>query len=328
MEQEKKRSPYQMLWEWARAYHGSFYAAVIFAVLGVVCSMIPYFCAAGIIKLLLEGCEEIEKLLPYFGGMLGGYAGKVIFSCISTGISHRATYATLQDLRKQLIAKLSRVPMGTILETPSGQYKTTIVDRVEGMEPTLAHLLPEMTANVLVPLVIAVYIFVLDWRMGLASLVTLVIGMVVAGQSGKTYAVRWEGAVKTGKRMADAIVEYVGGIQVVKAFSQSAGSYRRYADAVNDNAQYYVDWMHDNQKYMASMQSIVPAVLVTILPVGTGLWGTGSLSAAEFFTIIILSLGLTGPFLPRYILSFLYYYPLAQYRYYNYNLIWEYLYLL
>ena len=43
------------------------------------------------------------------------------------------------------------------------------------------------------------------------------------------------------------------------------------------------------------MQSIVPAVLVTILPVGTGLWGTGSLSAAEFFTIIILSLGLTGP---------------------------------
>ena len=135
MEQEKKRSPYQMLWEWARAYHGSFYATVIFAVLGVVCSMIPYFCAAGIIKLLLEGCEEIEKLLPYFGGMLGGYAGKVIFSCISTGISHRATYATLQDLRKQLIAKLSRVPMGTILETPSGQYKTTIVDRVEGMEP-------------------------------------------------------------------------------------------------------------------------------------------------------------------------------------------------
>lgn len=245
MEQEKKRLPYQLLWEWAGAYHGSFYAAVIFAVLGVACSMIPYFCAAGIIRLLLEGCKEINELLPYFGGMLGGYAGKVIFSCVSTGISHKATYATLQDLRKKLIAKLSRVPMRTILETPSGQYKTTIVDRVEGMEATLAHLLPEMTANVLVPIAISVYIFVLDWRMGLASLVTFVIGMVVAGQSGKTYAVRWEGAVKTGKRMADAIVEYVGGIQVVKAFSQSAGSYRRYADAVNDNAQYYVDWMHD-----------------------------------------------------------------------------------
>ena len=229
MEQEKKRSPYQMLWEWARAYHGSFYAAVIFAVLGVVCSMIPYFCAAGIIKLLLEGCEEIEKLLPYFGGMLGGYAGKVIFSCISTGISHRATYATLQDLRKQLIAKLSRVPMGTILETPSGQYKTTIVDRVEGLEPTLAHLLPEMTANVLVPLVIAVYIFVLDWRMGLASLVTLVIGMVVAGQSGNlcsTLGRSGKDRETNGRRNCRVCRRYSGseGVQPVSRFlSQICG---------------------------------------------------------------------------------------------------------
>lgn len=114
MEQEKKRSPYQLLWEWAGAYHASFYAAVIFAVLGVVCSMIPYFCAAGIIRLLLEGCKEINELLPYFGGMLGGYAGKVIFSCVSTGISHKATYATLQDLRKKLIAGFWDVTGGSI----------------------------------------------------------------------------------------------------------------------------------------------------------------------------------------------------------------------
>ena len=114
MEQEKKRSPYQLLWEWAGAYHGSFYAAVIFAVLGVACTMIPYFCAAGIIRLLLEGCKEINELLPYFGGMLGGYAGKVIFSCVSTGISHKATYATLQDLRKKLIAGFWDVTGGSI----------------------------------------------------------------------------------------------------------------------------------------------------------------------------------------------------------------------
>ena len=96
------------------------------------------------------------------------------------------TYNTLRDMRKNMLAKLSRLPMGTILDTPSGQYKTTIVDRVEGMEPTLAHLIPEMTANVLVPLAIAVYIFVLDWRMWLVFLAATVIGMVVATQSGKS----------------------------------------------------------------------------------------------------------------------------------------------
>lgn len=157
-------------------------------------------------------------------------------------MSHTAAYYTLRDIRKKMLAKLSRVPMGRILDTPSGQYKTTIVDRVEGMEPTLAHLIPEMTANLLVPVAIAVYIFVLDWRIGFTSLVTTVIGMVIMSQSGKTYAVRWEGAVAVGKqRMANAIIEYVGGIQVVKAFSQSVGSYKKYYGAVEENAQYYVD---------------------------------------------------------------------------------------
>lgn len=74
---------------------------------------------------------------------LCGYLGKVIFSNLSTTISHTATYYTLRDLRENITAKLARVPMGTILDTPSGQYKTTIVDRVEGMEPTFAHLIPK-----------------------------------------------------------------------------------------------------------------------------------------------------------------------------------------
>ena len=103
------------------------------------------------------------------------------------------------------------------------------------MESTFAHLIPEMTANVLVPLVIAVYLFLLDWRMALLSLVTLVVGLVVMSAGMKNYPVKWEGAVKAGKQMADAIVEYIGGIEVVKAFSQSAGSYKKYSYAVNYN---------------------------------------------------------------------------------------------
>lgn len=294
MEKEKNSSPMRTLWGWAGAYHGRFYAAVVLAVLGVAGTMLAYFCVAAIIRLLLSGCG-LRECLPWCGLMLAGYAVKAALSTASTAISHRATYHTLRDLRKRLLTKLSRVPMGTVLDTPSGQYKTTIVDRVEGMEPTLAHLIPEMTSNLLVPLAITVYIFVLDWRLGLAALVTPVLGLYIASLSGRTYSVRWKGAVETGRRMTNAIVEYVGGIQVVKAFSQSAGSYKKYADAVEDNASYYVDWMRDNQKYMASWQSILPAVLVTVLPAGLLLWHGGSLAAVDFLTVIVLSLGFTGP---------------------------------
>ena len=250
--------------------------------------------------MMLSGEQNFSRYVTAGIIALCGYFGKVMFSCLSTTISHTATYYTLRDLRENITAKLARVPMGTILDTPSGQYKTTIVDRVEGMEPTFAHLIPEMTANVLVPLVIAVYLFLLDWRMALLSLVTLVVGLVVMSAGMKNYPVKWEGAVKAGKQMADAIVEYIGGIEVVKAFSQSAGSYKKYSDAVNYNANYYVDWMRENQKTMSAYNAILPSVLICVLPCGFAFWLSGSLELSTFLSIVIFSLGLIGPIIAAF----------------------------
>ena len=248
MKEEKKDSPIGTLWGWGKPYHGKFIGSIILAVLGVACQMVPYFCVAHIVTLMLSGAQDFSSYMTACIVALCGYLGKVVFANLSTVISHTATYYTLRDLRENITEKLARVPMGTILDMPSGQYKTTIVDRVEGMESTFAHLIPEMTANVLVPLVIVVYLFVMDWRMALLSLVTLVVGLAVMSAGMKNYPVKWEGAVKAGKQMANAIVEYIGGIEVVKAFSQSAGSYKKYSDAVNYNANYYVDWMRENHE--------------------------------------------------------------------------------
>ena len=300
MNEEKKESPIGVLWGWGKPYHGKFIGSIILAVLGVACQMVPYFCVAHIVTMMLSGEQNFSRYVTAGIIALCGYFGKVLFSCLSTTISHTATYYTLRDLRENITAKLARVPMGTILDTPSGQYKTTIVDRVEGMEPTFAHLIPEMTANVLVPLVIVVYLFVMDWRMALLSLVTLVVGLAVMSAGMKNYPVKWEGAVKAGKQMANAIVEYIGGIEVVKAFSQSAGSYKKYSDAVNYNANYYVDWMRENQKTMSAYNAILPSVLICVLPCGFAFWLSGSLELSTFLSIVIFSLGLIGPIIAAF----------------------------
>ena len=300
MKEEKKESPIGVLWGWGKPYHGKFIGSIILAVLGVACQMVPYFCVAHIVTMMLSGEQNFSRYVTAGIIALCGYFGKVLFSCLSTTISHTATYYTLRDLRENITEKLARVPMGTILDTPSGQYKTTIVDRVEGMEPTFAHLIPEMTANVLVPIVIVVYLLILDWRMALLSLVTLVVGLVVMSAGMKNYPVKWEGAVKAGKQMTDAIVEYIGGIEVVKAFSQSAGSYKKYSDAVNYNANYYVDWMRENQKTMSSYNAILPSVLICVLPCGFAFWLSGSLELSTFLSIVIFSLGLIGPIIAAF----------------------------
>ena len=300
MEDYEKQSSASILMEWGKKYQSQFVLSIFFAVIGVAGGIVPYFCAAQMVGGLLEGNDDFHFYVTWCGTALAGYLVKIIFSCTSTSISHKATYRSLKDLRIRLIKKLTRLPMGTILDTPSGQYKTVIVERVEGMEPTLAHLIPEMTANLLIPIFIFIYLFILDWRMAFISIITLIVGMAVMMYGMRGYAKRYEGAVLAGRKMVNAIIEYINGIEVIKTFNQSAGSYKKYADAVSYNGNYYIDWMRDNQKTMCAYQAILPANLLTVLPAGLYFWATGSITFHELLTIIILALGIIGPIMAAF----------------------------
>ena len=143
-----------------------------------------------------------------------------------------------------------------------------MVDNVGRLEDIIAHMVPELPSNLAGPVFSIILVFVLDWRMGLAAFITVPLSLVFAVCMMRGYKEKMAVYLRSGNEMNAALVEYVGGIQVVKAFSQSAGSYKRYSDAVTENAQYYVDWMADNQKYMAVMQAVIPSVLLPVLLVG------------------------------------------------------------
>lgn len=293
--EEKKQSTGAKLLRLAGRYKGNYILSIIFSVLGVAAGLLPYFAAAQMLVELIAGGRDFGFYGMWCGIAAGGFLLKSIFTTVSTNISHSATFKALRDVRKQLTSKFSRMPMGTLLDTPSGNWKDIFVDRVESMETTLAHLLPEMTANILVPIGIICYLFVLDWRMALVSLITIPVGMVFMMPIMKNYAKQYEGSVKVNQKMNSAIVEYVGGIEVIKAFNQSATSYSKYADAVNGNADYYYNWMKSCQWPIAAYKAICPAVLIAVLPVGVAFFLAGTISTATLITVIILSLGIVGP---------------------------------
>lgn len=299
-EKTKKKSPLSTLWGWGKPFHGKFIFSITLAILGVACQMIPYFCVVNIIAKMFAGETSFSAYLSTCIMGLAGYCGKVIFANLSTVVSHTAAYNTLRDLRERVVEKLAKVPMGTVLDTPSGHYKSIIVDRIESMEIPFAHLLPEMTSNALVPLFIIVYLLVLDWRMALLSLATLFIGLVIMSIGMRNYAAEGAGALAASKKMAGAVVEYIGGIEVVKAFSQSAGSYQKYSDAVRGNADYYIKWMANSQKTMCSYNAVIPSVLLCVLPGGMALWLSGSLETMTFIAVVIFSLSLVGPIMEAF----------------------------
>ena len=295
MENKNEQSTASSLLRFAGPYKGRYVLSICLSVLGVASGLVPYYAAAQMLIGLI-GTEQNFSFYILWGIVAGvGYLAKSTFAILSTSISHTATFLALRDIRKQIVDKFSRMPMGTLLNTPSGQLKDTLVDRVEGLETPLAHLLPEMSANVLVPVFIVIYLFVLDWRMALISLITIPVGMAFMATILKTYPQQYEGSVKINQRMNNAVVEYVNGIEVIKAFNQSAASYGKYSDAVRDNADYFYKWMKSCQWAMASYNAICPAVLITVLPAGVLFYAGGSITAANLITIIILSLGIVGP---------------------------------
>lgn len=295
MENKNEQSTASSLLRFAGPYKGRYVLSICLSVLGVASGLVPYYAAAQMLIGLI-GTERNFSFYILWGIVAGvGYLAKSTFAILSTSISHTATFLALRDIRKQIVDKFSRMPMGTLLNTPSGQLKDTLVDRVEGLETPLAHLLPEMSANVLVPVFIVIYLFVLDWRMALISLITIPVGMAFMATILKTYPQQYEGSVKINQRMNNAVVEYVNGIEVIKAFNQSAASYGKYSDAVRDNADYFYKWMKSCQWAMASYNAICPAVLITVLPAGVLFYAGGSITAANLITTIILSLGIVGP---------------------------------
>lgn len=163
------------------------------------------------------------------------------------------------------------------------------------METTLAHLFPEMTANITTPVLTLIYLFVLDWRLALLSLAVFPIAFVFMMSVMGGYAKDYQGAVQATNEMSISMIEYINGIEVIKAFNQGRTSYARLAEKVRANAQYYFDWMRRSQLGMSMAYAFFPAQMLTVLPFGWLFYAHGTLSIGTFLTVIILSLGMSGP---------------------------------
>lgn len=290
-----KKGTIASLMDFASNHKKYYIISVISAVIGVICSIIPYFLVGRIIVDLIDGVKNFNNYL-FLGGISAlVWLFRVIFHSISTTLSHKATFAVISNVRKRSIEKLSKMPLGDVISVPSGTMKSIIVEKIDSIETTLAHIVPEMTSNLLVPFGIILYLIIMDWRMALVSLITLPLGLLCYAAMMKDYEKDYSNYINKNKILNATAVEYVAGIKVIKAFNQSAKSYEKFSKAANEAAHSAIDWMDKCNVYFSMAMSVFPSVLVAVLPIGSIFYMNGSLSAEKFISIIILALGVIGP---------------------------------
>lgn len=291
----KKKNSLQRVWTFTGGCKGKMLIAILFAVVGVLCGMAPYFALAGILTEIIQNTLTANHIFCYVGIAVLGETLKMLLTTFSSLQAHKVTYHILENIRCQLTEKMMRVPMGVMVDTPSGKLKAMVVDTVEKLEQPLAHMLPEITANVFTPICITVVLFILDWRMALACMVVVPIGFVLLMGQMKDYKNRSKRYIEASSGMDSALVEYINGIQVIKAFSQTGTSFQKFMDAVKYYHDTTLDWWKNTWLYSALGLTIIPAALVSGIPIGALLLMQGTISFPVYITCLILSLGIAGP---------------------------------
>lgn len=293
--ENKEKSASKWLMEFADDYKGQYIKSIIYAVIGVIAGMIPYFILGNIVKNLIDGNRDINYYLKWCVIMAVCWIIRVLMHSVSTATSHKATFNVLNNIRKQLAYKLSVVPLGKVKDASSGSLKNIMVERVDSIETTLAHIVPEFTANLLPPVIIFIYMIVIDWRMALISLITFPLGMICYMGMTIDYEKSFKNAVTKTKILNDTAVEYINGIEVIKAFGKAGNSYEKFKIAAKEGADCYVEWMRRCNVYFCLAMILTPCTALTVLPAGAYFVMKGSLSTASFIMCIILSMGLITP---------------------------------
>ena len=218
-----------------------------------------------------------------------------MFYGISTTLSHISAYTILENIRLSLAQRLMKAPLGTVLGESVGKLKNVLVDRVETIELPLAHMIPECISNLLLPIAVFIYLVCVDWRMAPSMLITVPIAFVAYAMMMKNFNQQYADYMESNNYVNGVIVEYVEGIEVIKAFNQSSTSYEKFAHAVESFKDYTLKWYQSTWKLMNFGSAVLPSTFLGTLPVGLLLYYNGTLTPQDLVICLILSLGIVGP---------------------------------
>ena len=291
----KKRSWISIVFSFASQCKGKIILSVICALVSVASGLIPYWSVYHIITSFINGSATISNVWVWSLIAVCGYAFRYIFHGISTSLSHASAYSILENIRLALAERLMRAPLGTVVEESVGKLKSVIVDRVETIELPLAHMIPEGISNLCLPIAVFIYLISIDWRMALAMLVTVPIASVAYFSMMKNFNKQYADYMESSNYVNGVIVEYVEGIEVIKAFNQSSTSYEKFSKSVESFKDYTLNWYKSVWKLMNFGNSVLPSTFLGTLPVGMILYTTGTLSPENMVMCFILSMGIVDP---------------------------------
>jgi ATP-binding cassette, subfamily B, bacterial IrtA/YbtP len=282
-----------------RPHAGRFAAVVILQVIGAVAGLAPLLAVVELGRTLLSPgpIDHDHVWTVVIVGTVGLFV-RLVFTAASTGIGHVLDGQVQLSFRRQLAARLGRVPIGWFSRRRTGELAKVVGDDVSAVHPFIAHTPGELVSAFVVPLVSLIYLFTIDWRLTVITLipVALAVALVPLMMTPARLREQEEFDAAMG-RISSSVVEFVQGISVVKAFGGSGRAHSKFITAADGFVTAFLRWVRGMSVIAAGMQLALapPFVLLAVLIGGASLITSGGMAPADLLPFVLLGLGLTAP---------------------------------
>ena len=279
------------------------YASWLLAVISALIALLPFVYIWKIIKEVLDVAPNFSSAT----GLVHNGIMAMIFAIVSFLVyisalmcSHLAAFRVATNMRVAVTEHIAKLPLGFADSFGSGKLRKIINDSTGATETYLAHQLPDKYAALATPVGLLVLLFVFDWRLGLLSLIPVVLAfLVMSSMTGKHMAEKMKQYNNALENMSNEAVEYVRGIPVVKTFGQSVFSFKKFKSTIDEYQKWVVAYTKDMRVPMMFYTAAINGVFAFLI--AGALWFTadgvtnGFLLNLIFYIVItpVISLTLT-----------------------------------
>ena len=264
------------------------FLAAVLSSLAAIASFIPYIAVYFMIRSIISafpdlGQLDMGKVMSYGWMALAGIIANILLYFLAIFSSHMAAFGTLYDLKVLFADHITKIPLGYHLTLGSGRLRKIMDENIESVEGFIAHQFPDFVASITAPIVMVIILFAVDWRFGLASLVGIILAFVAEfiGFGSGAMKENMEKYQRASEEMNNASVEYVRGMSVVKAFNQTASSFKKLQEAISGYTEWVLKFSLGWQNCMPAFTTIINNIYLIIVPVGI-LIGANTSDFTEF----------------------------------------------
>ncbi|MCQ5203289.1 ATP-binding cassette domain-containing protein [Mordavella massiliensis] len=239
----KKQSNLSRLMSYAGRHKILTYLSWILSVISALLALVPFWYIWRIIHDILEVSPDFSRAysITHYGWQAVGFAViSVIVYIAALMCSHISAFRVASNIRKELMRHITALPLGVTEKYGSGKLRRIVNTSSSATENYLAHRLPDKAGAVATPAGLLFLLVVFDWRLGLLSLIPVVLGfLIMMKMTGKNMEQKMEEYQNALSDMSNEAVEYVRGIPVVKTFGQTIFSFKRFKGTIDN----YEKWV-------------------------------------------------------------------------------------